>query len=293
MLDVRRLRLLRELAHRGTIAAVADAVGYTASAVSQQLTALEREAGVPLLVRTGRRVTLTPAGADLAERTGAVLALLDSASAALASARGQLTGRLRIGAFPTAMRTVVPPALVNVGRAHPGLELLVTELDPAAMAAALRAGALDVGLLHEYDFVPAAPDPALHTEPLAVEVLYLASAETVPVDEPVRHCRDMPWIVGGPATLCHAMAIRACQAVGFTPRIRHHTDDFATVLALVAAGQGVAVVPRWGALDPPAGVVLTPLSIRRRTLVACRLGVREHPAVAAFVAALHAAATDS
>jgi DNA-binding transcriptional LysR family regulator len=291
MLDVRKLRLLRELAHRGTIAAVADALAYTPSAVSQQLAALEREAGVPLLARTGRRVELTAAGSLLVGHAESVLAELERASAALAEARTGLVGPLRIGAFPTAMRTIVPPALVTLGRDHPGLELTVTELDPAAMSAALRAGTLDVGLLHEYDYVPLVPDPALDTESLTEETMYLASTglvESTPDSDPIALCRGMPWIMNGPNTLCHAMAVRACQAAGFVPRIRHQADDFATVLALVAAGQGVAVVPRLGALDPPAGVVLTPLPSKRRTLVAYRRGTGAHPAVAACATALHA-----
>src|ERR1700728_877061 len=126
MLDVRKLHLLRELALRGTIAAVADA--------------LERDAGVPLLRRTGRRVALTPAGAALAAQTEAILALLEEAAAGLAAARTGLTGRLRIGAFQTAVRTILPAALVALGRDHPGLELMVTELDPAAVPDALRSG---------------------------------------------------------------------------------------------------------------------------------------------------------
>src|SRR5260370_21535804 len=144
MLDVRKLRLLRELAHRATIAAVADALAYTPSAVSQQLAALEREAGVPLLRRTGRRVALTPAGAALAEHTEAVLALLEAAAAELAAASARLTGPLRIGAFPTAVRTILPPALVALGRDHPRLALIVTQLHPAPVPAPPRPRALDL-----------------------------------------------------------------------------------------------------------------------------------------------------
>jgi DNA-binding transcriptional LysR family regulator len=295
MLDVRKLHLLRELAHRGTIAAVAEALCYTPSAVSQQLAALERDAGVPLLRRTGRRVALTPAGAALAEQTEAVLALLEHASATLAAARTGLTGPLRIGAFPTAVRTILPAALVALGRDHPGLELMVTELDPAAVPEALRSGALDVALVHEYDYVPVAPDPALDTEPLIEEKIYLATSgpAPAPVDDPVWSHRDAPWIVGSPDTLCHLMVVRACQAAGFTPRIRHHADDFATVLALVAAGQGVALVPELGAVDPPADVVLIPLPTRRRTRIASRKGARHQPAVSACIAAIRASAEDA
>jgi len=300
MLDVRKLRLLRELAHRETIAAVAEALSYTPSAVSQQLAALEREAGVPLLRRTGRRVVLTPAGAALAERTEQILALLEQASGALAATRAGLAGPLRIGAFPTAVRTILPAALVALGRDHPDLELMVTELDPAAVPAALRSGALDVALIHDYDYVPAEPDPALDTEPLFEEAIYLATSGAAgaagaagPGRDPVWGCRDAPWIVGSPDTLCHAMAVRACQAAGFTPRIRHHADDFATVLALVAAGQGVALVPQLGATGatgPPGGVALTPLPTRRRTRIAYRSGTRDQPPVAACAAAIRASA---
>lgn len=293
MLDVRKLRLLRELAHRATIAAVADALSYTPSAVSQQLAALEREAGVPLLRRTGRRVVLTPAGAALADDTEAVLALLEEAAARLAATRTRLTGPLRIGAFPTAVQTILSAALVALGRDHPGLELMVTELDPAAVPDALRAGALDVALVHEYDYVPAEPSPALDSEPLIEETIYLASAGAPagPAEDPVRSCRAAPWIVASPGTLCHAMTLRAAQAAGFTPRVRHHADDFGTVLALVAAGQGVALVPQLGAADPPAGVRLTPLPARRRTRIAYRRGTRRDPAVSACIAAIRASAT--
>jgi DNA-binding transcriptional LysR family regulator len=296
MLDVRKLRLLRELARCGTIAAVAETLSYTPSAVSQQLAALEREAGVPLLQRSGRRVTLTPAGAALAGQTEAILALLEQAGAALAAARAGLSGPLRIGAFPTAVRTILPAALVALGRDHPGLELMVTELDPAGVPDALRSGTLDIALTHEYDYVPTAPDPALATEPLLEEAIYLASSgpppepseQPAPSEDAIRCHRDAPWIMASPGTLCHAMAVRACQAAGFAPRIRHHADDFVTVLALVAAGQGVALVPQLGAIGPPADVTLTALPTRRRTRIAYRNGTRHQPPVSACIAAIRA-----
>jgi DNA-binding transcriptional LysR family regulator len=291
MLDVRKLRLLRELARCGTITAVAEALSYTPSAVSQQLAALEREAGVPLLQRSGRRVTLTPAGATLAGQTEAILALLEQAAASLAAARAGLTGPLRIGAFPTAVRTILPAALVALGRDHPGLELMVTELDPADVPDALRSGALDIALTHEYDYVPTPPDPALATEPLLDEAIYLASAgpppgRPAPAEDAIRRHRDAQWIMASPGTLCHAMAVRACQAAGFAPRVRHHADDFVTVLALVAAGQGVALVPQLGAIGPPADVTLTRLPTRRRTRIAYRNGTRHQPPVSACITAI-------
>ncbi|MEN3537641.1 LysR family transcriptional regulator [Microbispora sp. ZYX-F-249] len=292
MLDVRRLRLLRELAHRGTIAAVAEALTFTPSAVSQQLAALEREAGVALLERTGRRVVLTPAGVALVRHAEAVLERLEQAAAELAAARSDLSGILRIGAFPTATRAILPSALAALARSHPGLAPMVDEVDPAEVAPRLRTGELDVALVHEYDFVPAEPDLALDAVPLLDEFMYLATPHTVGGEgdaATLLACRDVPWIASTPGTLCHAMTVRACQAAGFSPRVRHHIDDFATVLAMVAVGQGVALVPELGAADPPGGVTLTALSMRRRTRVAFRRGAGGHPAVVALIAALRSA----
>jgi DNA-binding transcriptional LysR family regulator len=302
MLDVRRLRLLRELAHRGTIAAVAQALAFTPSAVSQQLSTLEREAGLPLLERSGRRVVLTPAGRNLVRHAETVLEQLERAAADLASARQGLAGPLRIGTFASAGRTIIPAALVALARQHPGLEPMISEIDPADVADALRAGDLEVALIHEYDFAAAGPEPGLATEALCTEAMYLASPAAAnppddqrdPPDEagpdaPIGRWRDWPWITATPGTMCQQMTVRACQAAGFTPRTRHRVDDFSTTLTLVAAGQGVALVPQLGLADLPPGVMLTRLPLSRRTKIAYRSGAGRHPAVAAITAALRSA----
>ncbi|MEU4689362.1 LysR family transcriptional regulator [Actinoplanes sp. NPDC023714] len=346
MLDVRRLRLLHDLDRLGTIAAVAGLHRYTPSAVSQQLSALEREAGVPLLERTGRRVTLTAAGRVLVRHAGAVLAALESAGAALAAARTGPSGPLRIGAFPTAVRTILPPALVALGREHPALDLMVTELDPAAVPAALRDRTLDAGLIHAYDPAPiprsgpaltvpaplgpaspSPPSPDLASPDLASpaqaspDLASPAPADREPVDRQsvgpasddlesvalfdeavhlavpaaagpaatVADLRDRDWITATPGTLCHGVTMRVCGDAGFTPRVRHQADDFTAVLALVAAGQGVSLVPALATTAPPPGVRLLPVPTRRRTRLAYRRGAAGHPAVAALTAALHAA----
>jgi DNA-binding transcriptional LysR family regulator len=286
MLDVRRLRLLRDLARHGTIAAVAESVSYTPSAVSQQLAALEREAGVALLRRTGRRVTLTRAGATLVEHAEVVLAALEQASAAMAAAKEGVVGPLRIAAFPTAVRTLLPPALVRLGQRHPGLVLTVHELDPADAPGALRERRVDLALVHNYDHVPVEPDPALTTQPLLDETIYLASKKPTTLGK----AKDSDWILASPGTLCHTMTIRACQAAGYSPRARHHADDFVAALALVAAGQGVALVPELAVGERPESIELTPLRTRRHTKIACRRGSEEHPAIAAGIAALKQAA---
>jgi DNA-binding transcriptional LysR family regulator len=172
---------------------------------------------------------------------------------------------------------------------------MVTELDPVDVPDALRDGRLDVALWHDYDVAPVEPDPGVDSVPLLDETVHLA----VPAEwsaaasgrGAVAATRDASWIVGSPGTLCHTVAMRVCQAAGFTAGVRHHADDFTAVLALVAAGLGVALVPELGATHPPAGVRLVPLDVHRRTRVAHRRGAAGHPAIAACVAALEASTT--
>lgn len=217
-----------------------------------------------------------------------MLAALEQTSAALAAVAAGLTGPLRIGAFPTAVRALLPATLVALGRNHPGLELMVTELDPADVPAALQDGRLDVGLVSDYDLVPAAPDAALETVPLLDETVFLAvPASFGPVG--LAGLRDAAWILATPGTLCHTVTVQVCRGAGFAPRGRHRADDFATVLALVAAGLGVSLVPQLAAAEPPSGVRLIPLPTRRRTRIAYRRGAATHPAVTAFVTAIRAA----
>lgn len=303
MLDVRRLQLLCDLSRLGTIAAVAAAHRYTASAVSQQLSALEREAGVRLLARTGRSVTLTAAGRILVRHGLAVLAELEQATASLAAVAEGVRGPLRIGAFPTAVRALLPATLVALGRAHPGLELMVSELDPVHVPGALRERRVDVGLINDYDLVPAGPGPGLDDVALVEEPVYLALPEGWS-QRTLGGLRDAPWILATPGTVCHTVTVRLCGAAGFAPQARHHADDFTTVLSLVAAGLGVSIVPAMAvgtafpggetgyaeSADAAAGVTvdgvrLVALPTRRRTRIAYRKGAAGHPAVAAFVAA--------
>lgn len=293
MLDVRRLRLLRELSHRGTIAAVAEAFTFTPSAVSQQLSVLEREAGVPLLERTGRRVVLTEAGRALVVHAEAVLERLELAASDLAHIRDEPSGPLRIGTFPSATRDLLPAALERLARDLPDLEVLVSETDPADVADALRSGVLDVALASHYAAESPPPAPGLGTVPLCTERMYLASPTRWKPPTGGRHVvrawRNAPWITATPGTLCHTMALEHCETAGFTPEAVHHVDDFGAVLALVAVGLGVAFVPELGTRDRPDGVVLDQLETYRCTEVAFRRGAGNHPGVTAFAHALLAA----
>ncbi|MER5227094.1 LysR family transcriptional regulator [Streptomyces flaveus] len=302
MLDVRRLHLLRELDRRGTIAAVAEALTFTASAVSQQLSVLEREAGVPLLERSGRRVVLTPAGRTLVTHADAVLERLELAVSELAGAREGIGGPLRIGTFPSGGPAIVPATLAELAQRHPALEPMVQEIDSARVSDGLRAGELDVALVHDYDFVPASPDTTVDQVPLLEEPMYLATGgatDSAPATGRVARGDTLaellgpwamsPWITARDGTTGHAMAVRACQAAGFQPRIRHQVNDFRTVLALAAIGQGAGFVPEMATAHAPEDLVLTRLPLFRRSKVAFRAGGGTHPAIAAFVAAARTA----
>lgn len=300
MLNLHQLRLLRELAHRGTIAAVADALSYSPSAVSQQLSILERNAGVPLLERSGRRVALTPAGANLVRHAEVILERLETARTELAEGR-QVAGPLRLGIYPSAARALASGLLVSLRRSYPRLEPWVWEVDPADAPDALRAGQLDLALTHYYDSGqgggaghPPPVEPGIQSRPVFTERMLLATPADPdpapePDDDPVRRWRHAPWILPTPGTLCHTSVTRLCEASGFHVDSWHRVDDYDTALGLVAAGAGVAVVPDLSAQNPPPGTVLTPLPLRRRSEVAFRGGAAAHPTVEAFIAALREA----
>ena len=157
---------------------------------------------------------------------------------------------------------------------------------------ALRVGELDAALTHDYDIVPVAEHPALQSTTILIESMYLASSRPPDdADDPVGSFRTDEWIMGSPGTLCRLATERICQQAGFQPRVRHQIDDFGTVLALVAAGQGAAVIPRLGTAVAPPGVVFTRLPVIRRTHLSHRRGSHDHPAVAAFHRAVAAAVT--
>jgi DNA-binding transcriptional LysR family regulator len=307
MLSVHQLRLLRELARRGTIAAVAEALAYSASAVSQQLSLLERRAGVALLARTGRRVTLTPAALALVRHAEVILERLETAEAELADSREGAAGDLRIGLYPSAARLLSRATLTALRAAHPRLVPWVQETDPADAPDALRAGRLDVALVHDYDLLPARPEPGIESRRVFTERLYLAVPAGLPTDgggdggecadggaaavgpDPVARFRDAAWILPTPGTLCHAMVLHLWATRPLPGGSWHRVDDFDTALALVAAGCGVAVVPQLFTLPPPDGIALLPLSGHRHSALAHRAGAAAHPAVRAFEAALRTA----
>ena len=285
MLDVRRLRVLREVALRGTIAAAAESLHLTGPAVSQQLAALERESGATLVERDGRSVRLTAAARTLVAHTETILAQLEAAEADLAAGEGRFGGELRLAAFPT-FAVLLGPLVRELTRAMPSVRVGVRELEPEESIAAVRVGDVDLAVAHEYEHVPRRAEDAVSRVQLLREPLLLALAAHHPLaGGPValRDLADDPgWIAPRIGLTCHEEVRRMCAAAGFEPRVASYAYSYDVTLALVAAG-GVALVPRLALRDPPDGVVVTaPTDVSgwRRSFAAVRRGSAHRPSIA-------------
>jgi DNA-binding transcriptional LysR family regulator len=268
MFDPVRLLLLRELADRGTMTAVAAACGYTSSAVSQQLAVLEREAGVQLLERVGRRVRLTHEGWRLVAHARIVLGALETAERDLRAADTP-RGPIDIACFSTFAAVHVVPALVAAQERYPELRLSLHELEPPEALSALRARLCEVAVCYSYNLTPTPAPDELTVHPLAVEPVFLAlptghacasAMDQSPVD--LRRLTDAPWIVGSREDGSATLVRRACAVAGFSPRITHAVDDYQLVLRMVAHGLGVALVPQLvaHAHDPSPDITLRPVA---------------------------------
>ena len=299
MLDLRRLRLLRELRERGTLAAVADSLAYTPSAVSQQLAQLEREAGVPLLERVGRGVRLTDAALGLVEHTEAVLARLEQAEAELAAGTQEVQGVVRIAAFQTAARGLVLPVLRPLTDVHPRLRCELVELEAEEALPHLRVGDLDIVVAEEYSEVPRPRDPALERVAIAQDRIVLA----LPAGHPaaarervrVRELADAPWATTRDGTLFGDVVLRTCRAAGFEPDIRHRANDVHVLLQLAAEGHAIAMVPMLGEPEAEPRVDVRPVAgaeIERLIFAAVRRGGSQRPSVAVAIDALRSRALE-
>jgi len=299
MLNVTRLKMLREVAARGTIAAAAEALFMTPSAVSQQMAVLEREAGVPLLERSGRGVRLTDAGRSLVDNTERVLAALEHAEADLAAASQGIVGSVRVSAFPTAARAVLVPALVQLRRDHPNLRVSMIDLEPEEAMPALKARDLDVVVTYEWDLLPTLEDSGVEREELFAEHVYLVLPESHPLalrggPIAVAELADESWIVGRDSTSMLDLVTAAARRSGFEPRTDFHSMDFEVILAAVGAGLGVALVPPLALVGDLSGVAvrdMVDLDLNRSVWAATRRGSGAHPGISAVLAALRSAAT--
>jgi DNA-binding transcriptional LysR family regulator len=298
MIDVRRLRVLRELADHGTVAAAAAALHLTPSAVSQQLAALTRETGVQLVEPDGRRLRLTDAALVLLGHAHVVFAQLEQAEVDLARhAEGHVT-TIRIGAFPTALAGLVAPVTSALRGEQPPVTVHAIEADERSCFAQLAAGQLDVAISVELPGAPQQDGPRFHRQPLLTDVLDAA----LPAQHPLAgeqaialsQLAGADWVIGRPGTSCHDVVMVACATAGFTPRAVHHTSDWASVAALVREGDSVALIPRLAQTLVPTGVFLVPLhgsTAARHVFAATRRGNHTAPTTQRALQHLTVAAT--
>jgi DNA-binding transcriptional LysR family regulator len=297
MLDVHRLRLLRELERRGTLKAVADALSYSPSAISQQLSQLEAESGVKLLEQAGRGVRLTAQARILVAHTEVILERLELAEADLRASLTEVSGTLKVASFQSVLLALVPAALTLLAEQHPGLRVEITHDEAAPAFAGLLAHEYDVVLGEEYPGIPQPPIEGVQTQLLALDELLLAVptrgryARGESDDTPVRltELADVPWVLDPAGTLPGEWARTLCRSAGFEPDIRFASPDLLLQIHLVETGHAAALLPGL-LLDTDRGhdmrVSRLPGRPHRRLMTGVRTGAARHPAVRAFRNAL-------
>ena len=298
MLNVARLRILREVAHRGSISAAASALDYTQSAVSQQIATLESETGLTLLERHPRGVSLTAAGQALVGHAEGILARLEAAEEAMAAIAGLRGGRLRMASFPTAGATLMPRAIASFRAAYPDVELSLAEGEPVEIAPRLRAGELDLALLFEFEGESLVGERMTRAE-LFEDPMFLALPRSHRLAARGRlRLEDLSgqaWVQTSQASPCARHVVRCCHAAGFEPNVAFESDDYQTVQGLVAAGVGVALIPRMALSAVRDDVAIRSLYPRppvRRVVAAAPAGPRLVPAANAMLGILQEVARD-
>jgi DNA-binding transcriptional LysR family regulator len=296
VLDLRRLRLLRELNERGTIAAVADALQFTPSAVSQQLAILEREAGVPLLERAGRGVRLTDAALVLVEHAEALLERAEEAEADLAAAAGTVAGRGRIAAFQSVTIHLALPAMQKLAREAPRLRCELVEAEPEQALPMLALGDLDLVFADEWHHQPRRLPAGVERHDLLTDPVHAVLPvrhrlarryrDTIPLAE----LAGEAWMTGPVGMGWDEMTGRACRLLGgFDPDVRHRANDATIIVAVVARGLGVALLPELPLRTHHAGVAVRRIAegpVTREIFVATRAADAARPSTQALLAAV-------
>jgi len=296
MLDLRRLRLLRELNARGTIAAVADALQFTPSAVSQQLSMLEREAGVPLLEKAGRGVRLTDAALVLVEHAEVLLERAGLAEADLAAAAGTVAGRARIAGFQSVTLHLALPAMQALTRDYPRLRCELIDAEPELALPALALGDLDLVLGDEWHHQPRRLPPGVERHDLLndpVHVILPARhrlARRYRDAIPLRELAGEAWITAPRGMGWEEMTSRTCRLLGgFDPDIRHRSNDAAIITALVAGGLAVAIFPELPLTGGVRGIAVRPIAegpVSRNIFAATRRADGARPSTQALLASV-------
>ncbi|GHH38591.1 LysR substrate-binding domain-containing protein [Lentzea cavernae] len=281
MYNVRRLRLLRELSHRGTLAAVAEALGHNPSSVSHQLTMLEREVGVRLLEPAGRKVRLTAAALVLVEHTETILLELERAEAAMAATRTEVTGTIRMATFQTAGHALMPAAIATLAATYPGLDVDLTHVDAEQALPALVAREFDLVLHEQYPGAPVPPITGVTVDRLAEDPMLLATpAGVTTLDQAAR----LPWAMEPEDTRAGAWARSVCRAAGFEPLVRYRSSDVLLHRELVRHGLAASLLPEL-VLTDASGLRVTPLpgAPCRSIMLAVRTGSLTTPALTAVI----------
>ncbi|HXH80109.1 LysR family transcriptional regulator [Nocardioides sp.] len=289
-MDPRRLMIFREVARAGSISAAARSLGWTQPAVSQHLSALERQAGCALLLRSPRGVELTEPGRVLLARADAIAGQLHMADEELATLTDLRAGRVRLAAYPSGAATLVPRAVAALRRQHPDVEVALTQAEPPEAVAMVQAGDADLALAFSYDEEPL-DNGGLVWRMLGSEAVDLIVGPGHPLvgggTFSVGDLAEEQWIVG--CERCRAHAVALCDEAAFEPDVRHVSDDYVVVQNLVAVGLGIALLPR-SALE---AFRHPDVEVRRSTVLGSRtfgivhpVGAETVPATAAMIAVL-------
>jgi DNA-binding transcriptional LysR family regulator len=301
ILDLKRLRVLRELHSRSTIVATARALHLTPSAISQQIAALSRDVGAPLLAPHGRGVRLTPQAELLLQHATLVDAQLERARADLAAMEAGAIGRIRLGAFATAVASVVAAALSRLRSQHAGLRLLIEEVEAPECFTRLDQRDLDIIITVDYRSGPHRNDPRYHRMELLDDPMWVVLPRRHPLAR--QHAIDLAdlaherWNIGASHGPCLEAALTACSAAGFNPTVEHRMNDWSALVRLVATGCGVALIPQLAleanpSRDVAVRRVSSPTQPNRHLYAAVRDGTERSPALAAVLSALAAAAKE-
>lgn len=294
MLDIRKLRLLRELKIRGTIAGVAEALSYSPSSISQQLSALEKEVGTVLLVKSGRRLQFTPQGDLLAEHTAAILDALDAAESAVAGSSTTVAGVVRIAVFQSAAHAILPAALTTLARDYPALRVEVTEREPEQGLFEVSARDFDLAIAEQYPGSTRGLRNDLDRAELTTDSIHLACSAAP--DARVRadslaEAADLPWVLEPEGTAARIWAVQLCRAAGFEPDVRYETADLVAHIRLIASGNAVGLLPDlvWAREPPTVRLLPLPGDPRRTVFTSARRSSADSPGVVACRQALAAA----
>jgi DNA-binding transcriptional LysR family regulator len=296
MLDLKRLRVLAEVARQGSFSAAAEALYLSQSAVSQQVATLEREVGMPLLERTSEGPKLTDAGRVLVGHAEAAMCRLDEAEREVAAIAGLEGGEVRIASFPSASVTLLTEALADFSAAHPDVRLSVTEAEPEVSLPRLRAAEIDLAVTFDYPFLPPGEsDRDIERTLLLTESMYVAMRRDDPLAgaEVVRMAdlADQAWLCGVRPSSCGEAVAQACREAGFEPDIAFESEEYQVLQAYVAAGMGVTLLPDLALPTLHPDVVVRPTepeAPKRRVWAATRVEGARSQATETMVATLRA-----